>query len=249
MNRSTSSSDRTNAFDCTAGQCPYSAAGAIDNDTPRRPAARRARSALSAVSSPTKPRRKNTMTMSRMHPCAIKRPLSEAREIVVHEDDDGRSEHRTGQRAQPAKQRHQDHFARHLPRHVGKGRELKDRGFQRAGETGHRSRQREREQLEFFRIEAQRFDPCFVVAYRLEHLPEWRVNDPVEAEDRRGRNSQNHVVVVEIAPHIDQAEQRRSRNSLHAVLAAGERRLQQDKIDELGEGERDHRELDALSPN
>ena len=51
--------------------------------------------------------------------------------------------------------------------------------------------------------------------------------------------------MFEHLPEVDQPEQMAARDRLDAVLAAGERRLQGEEVDHLGERQRDHREVDA----
>ena len=45
---------------------------------------------------------------------------------------------------------------------------------------------------------------------------------------------------------IDQAEEDPPRDALDPVLAAGERRLQAEEVEHLGQGQGDHREVDPL---
>ena len=67
---------------------------------------------------------------------------------------------------------------------------------------------------------------------------------PIAEQEDRQHDVIEHAVVL----GRDQAEQQRlAGDALQAVLAAGERRLHAEEVDHLGEGERDHGEVDALA--
>ncbi|MNT24821.1 hypothetical protein D3C72_1603180 [compost metagenome] len=75
------------------------------------------------------------------------------------------------------------------------------------------------------------------------------MDDAVDQPESEQEDRQHEVVHAQVRRQVDQAEQPASRNVLHAVLAAGERRLQEQEVEHLCQGKRDHREVDALPAN
>ena len=64
--------------------------------------------------------------------------------------------------------------------------------------------------------------------------------------DRRQEDGEHHDIERPVVGGIEQTEDDGPRHVLQAVLAAGERRLQAEEINHLRQGQRDHREIDAL---
>ena len=114
---------------------------------------------------------------------------------------------------------------------------------------GERGGKHERRQLEAIGAVSQRDGARLVVANRLEHLPEGRMDDAIDEEEGEGEDREDEVVHRRVAREVDHAEELAARHRLDAVLAAGERRLEGVEEDHLRERERDHREVDALAPN
>src|ERR1700733_11553681 len=70
--------------------------------------------------------------------------------------------------------------------------------------------------------------------------------DQQEAENEYG---QHDVIEDHLVRQIDEAEQMTLRDSLDAVLTMRERDFEAEEIDHLRQGQRDHREIDALPAN
>ena len=127
--------------------------------------------------------------------------------------------------------------------HVGERGELEDDRLGPAGERRQRRREHESEDLVLIGLVAERDRAWLVLADRLEHLAEGRVDDPVDEgepdEEHRRDEVVHQVLVLEVA----------ARHALDAVLAAGELRAQAVEVEHLRQRERDHREIDALAPD
>ena len=113
---------------------------------------------------------------------------------------------------------------------------------------GERRRQHEREQLVAVGVVAERDRARLVLADRLQHLAERRVDHAVDQqepgeEDRQHRRSTSPACLR----RSRKPNSLPARHRLDAVLAAGERRLQVEEEDHLRERQRDHREVDALA--
>ncbi len=173
-------------------------------------------------------------------------PLAEARELVLHGDDDAGPEDRSEHCSHAADERHQDHLARHLPGHVRQRRELEHERLERAREPRERGREHECDQLEGIHRIAERDGARLVLANGLHHLPERRMDRAVDDQEADREDRQNDVVEVDVAGRVDHAEQRPARNGLDAVLATGELRLHAEEEHHLRQGQRHHGEVDAL---
>src|SRR3546814_5130768 len=73
------------------------------------------------------------------------------------------------------------------------------------------------------------------------------MNDAVDQEHTAEKVGEHEEIERFWRAQIEESEQVSARHRLDAVLAAGERRLQREKVDHLREGERDHGEIDALA--
>jgi hypothetical protein len=114
-------------------------------------------------------------------------PGAELRQVVLHGDDDRGADHRAEDRAHAAEQRHQHHLARHRPVHVGQRGELEDERLGGAGQAGQRGRQHEGQQLVAVGVVAERDGARLVLADRLQHLAEGRVDDAVDDQPKPAR--------------------------------------------------------------
>ena len=110
-------------------------------------------------------------------------------------------------------------------------------------------REHEGDQLVLVRLVAERDGPRLVLPDGLQHLPERRVDGPVDQEEPAEEDRQHHEVERHRLAQIEEAEERAPRHGLDPILAMGERRLEAEEVDHLGERQRDHREIDALAPD
>src|SRR5262249_44364398 len=90
-----------------------------------------------------------------------------------------------------------------------------------------------------------------VLADRREHRPEGRIQDPAQTEDREGNPEEREVVeahwIVQRDLPSEEAEGQ-LRDAAQAVVTAREiRQVEGDEVEQLGEGEREHREVDAAA--
>src|SRR6187551_3064940 len=92
----------------------------------------------------------------------------------------------------------------------------------------------------------QRDRPRLVLADRLQYLAERRVDGAVDQEEAAEETGQYDVIEHRRLGEIEDPEQIALRNTLDAVFAMGERRLQVDEEKQLRQRQRDHREIDAL---
>ena len=133
--------------------------------------------------------------------------------------------------------------------HVGKRLELEHERLGRASEARERAGDHERQQLVLVHVIAQRERPGLVLADRLEHLAEGRMDRAVDQPEPENDDAVGEVVHRVVVIEVDDPEKGLARDALQAVLAAGERRLQVDEVQHLRERERDHREVDPLAPD
>src|SRR6476659_237731 len=82
---------------------------------------------------------------------------------------------------------------------------------------------------------------------RLPDLAAGRDDSAKNQEKAEQEPGENDVIEHGGVGEIENSEQVPLRNALDAVFAMGERRLQIDEIQKLRQGERDHREVDALA--
>src|SRR5471030_2326831 len=69
-------------------------------------------------------------------------------------------------------------------------------------------------------------------------------NPEAEHEDR-----EHEIIKRAVVREIDETEQMAARHALQPVFAAGELRLKAEKVHHLREGQRNHREINALAPD
>ncbi len=86
-----------------------------------------------------------------------------------------------------------------------------------------------------------------VLADRLEHFAERRIDDAVDQQKAGEHDDENEDVHRHLVGQIEHAEQVAARHRLDAVLAAGELRPQREEIHHLRQRQRDHGEVDALA--
>ncbi len=175
--------------------------------------------------------------------------IADRREVVLQADHQGGADERPDQGADAAEQRHQHHLGRGVQRHVVERDEAEDQGLEGAGIARHRRREHEGEELEAGGVVAERHRPRLVVAHRLEDLAEGRMHHPVDEQEAGDEERERHVVHRRVAGEVDEAEQRAPRDALQAVLAAGPAELHRQEVDDLRQGQRDHREVDAAAPD
>src|SRR5580698_19051 len=107
-------------------------------------------------------------------------PLAEWRQIILHADDDKGADHRPEHGAKPAKQRHQQHVARHRPVHVGERGELEHQRLHRAGQPRERRRQDKGDELIALSAKPERHTARLVLAYGFENFAERRIDDAID---------------------------------------------------------------------
>src|SRR5258707_5066887 len=73
------------------------------------------------------------------------------------------------------------------------------------------------------------------------------MHDAANEDVYRDEGRQHEVVHRPVTAETDDSEDTAPRNTLQAILAAGELRLQADEEHELGQGQRDHREINTLT--
>src|SRR4029450_9587742 len=92
--------------------------------------------------------------------------------------------------------------------------------------TGERGREHEAPQLVAVGLVTQRQGALLVVADRLQHLPERRMDEAIDGAVSEQEDRQHDIVKDSIVVGRDQpAQQRLAHDALQAVLAVGERRL------------------------
>ena len=177
-----------------------------------------------------------------MHPLAQRAVGQRALQRDHHRGADQRAE----QRAHAAEQGHQDHLAGHVPVRIGERGQLEHHGLGRPRQAGQRRRDDEGQQLVRIDVVAERHRARLVLADRLEHLAVGRMDGALDDREAEHEHRQHDVVQRQVVLHVDQAEQVAARHALQAVLAAGERRLDEDEEHHLRQRQGDHREVDAL---
>src|SRR5579884_4357860 len=94
---------------------------------------------------------------------------------------------------------------------------------------------------------AEREGARLVLADRLHDLAERRVDRAHNQPEADQEHGEHEIVHRQRVAEIDHAEEIAARHPLNAVLAAGEFGLQAEEEHHLREGQRDHREIDALA--
>ena len=171
------------------------------------------------------------------------------RQVVLHRREEKRADDRPQYRADPADQCHQHDLPRHRPIDIGQGGELKHERLCRPGEPRQGRRQDKGEQFVLLRAIAERNGARLVLADRLQHLAEGRIDRAHDNPEAKQEDREHEVVHHHRLVQVDDAEQIAARHRLNAVFAAGELRLQAEKEHHLCQGQGDHREIDALTTN
>ena len=129
-------------------------------------------------------------------------------QVVLQADDREGAEHRAGEGAHAAEQRHQHHLARERPVRVDSVAKPEHQRLHRSGQAGERGGKHEGQQLVAVDVVAQRDGARFVLADRLQHLAVGRMHDADDEQEHRHEDRQHDVV------HREVACQRESPNSL-----------------------------------
>ena len=114
---------------------------------------------------------------------------------------------------------------------------------------GERGGEHEGDELVAVGLVAERERARLVLADRLQHLAERRVDRPVDEQEPAQEDREHDVVHDQRVAQVQEPEQHSARDGLDAVLAVGERGLQAEEEEHLGQRQRDHREVDALTPD
>src|SRR6266850_2842765 len=176
-------------------------------------------------------------------------PLSEAGQILLHGDDDEGTDDRAEHGTETADQRHQHDLSGHRPVHVGERGILRHEHLERAGKARQRAGEDVGEQLVLIGLVAERDRPLLVFPDRLQHLAERRIDGAKDDQKTEQEPGKDDVIKHRRVREIEKAEQISLRDALDTVFAMGERRLQIDEIQQLRQSQRDHREIDALTPD
>ncbi len=161
---------------------------------------------------------------------------------------DERAEERSG----PAEQRHDDDLTRRRPVERLDRHHRESQRVERAGQPAEERVEDEREVLDAGDVVAAGRGAIGVLADRLQHGAERRVEDALEGGHREADHHQREVVederAVQRQPEPEQAEGRH-RDATQAVVAARPvGQMEADEVEQLGEGQREHREVDAPPP-
>ena len=200
-------------------------------------------------SDPQMPRGKNRMSSTNSVPtmicqCVVTTPITSCKQ----EEEEG-AEKRAEEGAHAAEQRHHEHVGgvevvQRLDRHDGEV----DR-VERAGQSREQAGQDEDKPAHARHVVAAGARPPLVLAQRLDDGAERRVEDAREQRQRAGHEQQDDVVFGGRVEQVDaQPEEVDGRHvdAAQAVLAAGQGHpLEDDVVDDLRQGERHHREVDA----
>src|SRR5207244_5026510 len=175
--------------------------------------------------------------------------LGEDREAVLEDEERRGADEGAEAGAGAAEQCHDDHLPRGRPVERLDRDDVEPEGVEGAGEPREEGGEDERQELDATRVIAARGGALAVLADRLEHGAEGRVEDALEGGDRRGDERQGEVVEGERRVERDRdagERQRRQGDPAEAVVAAGPvGEVESDEVEELGERERQHREVDA----
>src|SRR5439155_13952462 len=175
--------------------------------------------------------------------------LGEDRETVLEDEERRGADEGAEEGAGAAEQRHDDDLPGGRPVERFDRDDVEPEGVEGAGEPREERGEDERQELDAARVVAARGGALAVLADRLEHGAEGRVEDALEGGDRRDDECQGEVVEGERRVERDRGAgeyQRRQGDPAEAVVAAGPvGEVEPDEVEELGERERQHREVDA----
>src|SRR5919197_1815884 len=175
--------------------------------------------------------------------------LGEDRQAVLEDEERRGADEGTEEGAGAAEQRHDDDLPRRLPVERLDRDHVEPEGVQGAGEPREERGEDERQELDAADVVAARRGTLAVLTDRLEHGAEGRVEDALEPGDRRGDQREGEVVEGERGVERDRGtgeRQRRQGDPAEPVVAAGPvGEVKPDEVEELGERERQHREVDT----
>src|SRR5262252_4574269 len=184
------------------------------------------------------------------------RPVLGVRDdLLVQEDQHERADARAEEGAHAAEEGHDQHLGRLRPvREVREHAAVED-AEEPAGQAGERAGQHERRQLVAPDVDADELRPLRVLPDRRQHAAERRGDDAMERPE--ARRHQHHRQEVEVFGGSPAQERQARAEALepaeirvgdlrHALLAPGELvPLEADRPHDLGEGQGEHREVDA----
>ena len=153
------------------------------------------------------------------------------------------------QRADAAQQRHQNHLPRHVPAGITQRGELEHQRLGRSRQACQPRRQHEGHQLVGIGVIAQRDGARFILADGLQHLTKGGMHHAPDQGKGRHEDREHEVIEGVVVRQIEHAEQLTARHAMQAIFPVGERRLDEEEEHHLGQGQRDHREVDALPPD
>src|SRR5437879_5145321 len=168
---------------------------------------------------------------------------------VLEDEVRGGADEGTEERPGAAEQRHDDDLARGGPVQRLDRHHRQPQRVQRPREAAEERVEHEREVLDAGDIVTARGGAVGILADRLQHRAERRVEDALERRHRHAHHDEREVVEDDRAVEAQReaAEpDRRHRDAAQPVVTArpvGE--VEADEVEQLGEGERQHREVDA----
>ena len=119
-------------------------------------------------------------------------------------------------------------------------------GEQRAGEPADHRRDHIAGDLEMQRHEAHRLDPAFIAANGFEHHAEARAHDHHQQQADNHQRRPDQVIEAQRVPQVDRHEI--GAVDAHPVIAAIGLQADEQEIQHLRKGQRDHDEIDARRP-
>src|SRR5205809_2350603 len=178
--------------------------------------------------------------------------LGEDREAVLQDEERGGANEGAEEGSGAAEQRHDHDLPRGRPVERLDRHDVEPERVERAGEPREEGREDEGEVLHPADVVAARRGAPAVLADRLEHGPERRVEDALERRHGECDEPEGEVVEGERGVQRDrdprQPERRHVDPPEPVVAARPIGQMEADEIQELGEGERQHREVDAAPP-
>src|SRR5881296_3651292 len=170
--------------------------------------------------------------------------------VLEHEEGGGADEG-TEERPGAAEERHNDDLARRRPVERLDRDHGQPQGVQRPRQATEHRVEDEREVLDARDVVAARRRTVGVLADRLQHGAERRVQDALERRHREADDHQREVVeddrAIEGQPPAPEADGRHCDAPQPVVAARPVGEVEPDEVEQLGEGERQHREVDAAA--
>ena len=178
----------------------------------------------------------------------VERPcLGPRAELVLHQHEERRTQDRADQRARAADDHHDQHLSRQQPeQQLGVG-EARERCVERASEAAQRVGDGHHGDLVETGVVAERDRLGLVLANAAQHRAERRAHQGEAEEEGADQAGEHEIVEAGLAGERGEAQGAcRARNPRQAIRSAGHRGpLEGDGIEQLGEGERQHREGNA----